>query len=244
MASYTIEQGLKDTEECLKLAEEIANAALAKQTDLGGLSAMFLARASQSLYSVGLLCQNGLVGDAMSVGRTAVEMAIDYTYIAQEPKKRIPMFSDYDHVAKFKLARAIDRHVGPVSTSAMHMLQQRHDTARISNPNSDQNWAGLSIKKRAAAIGEAQFIEIYDLVYADMCTASHSCYGTLEYALVGLDTNPSIRFGRMTPDAKPLDLTLAAMLLLMLNVVSGCELEKTLDQRAREFHAHMTGQHQ
>jgi hypothetical protein len=243
MASYTVEQGLKDIEECLKFAEEIANAALAKQTDLGGLSAMFLARASQSLYSVGLLCQNGLIGDAMSVGRTAVEMAIDYTYIAQEPTKRIQMFSEYDHVAKFKLAKAIDRHVVPVPTSAMHILQQKHDTARINNPNSEQNWAGLSVKKRAAAIDETQFIELYDLVYADMCTASHSCYGTLEYALIGLDTNPSIRFGRMTPDAKPLDLTLTAMMLLMLNIVSGCELEKALDQRAREFHARVAGQH-
>jgi hypothetical protein len=236
-ARISVEQGLSAIVECLALAEEIADAALARQSDLGGLSAMFLARASQSLYSVGLLCQHGLIGDAMSVGRTVIEMTIDYGYIALSPPKRIPMFSDYDHISKFKLAKAIDKHVGPASTSAMRVLQKRHDTARLNNPDSDVNWAGLSLRRRAEAIKEKQFVQLYDLVYVDMCAATHSGYGTLEYALVDLDTpNPSIRFGRMTPNMKPIDLTFAAMVLLMVNVVSSCSLDKSLDSRTRTLH--------
>jgi hypothetical protein len=107
--AYEIEDALALITDLLKLAEDVGDAALAKHTDLAGLAAMFLARAGQSVFSAGLLAQHGLNGDALSVGRTVTEMAIDYRFIALDPAARIKRFSDYDHVAKYKVAKATDK---------------------------------------------------------------------------------------------------------------------------------------
>ena len=224
--AYEIEDALALITDLLELAENVGDAALAKHTDLAGLGAMFLARAGQSVFSAGLLAQHGLNGDAMSVARTVTEMAIDYRFIALDPPVRIKRFSDYDHVAKYKIAKATDKlHGGTVDKSAMRVLKQRHDTAKVNNPESRMNWAGLSIRERAEEIDRAMpansisRLQVYELPYADQCNASHSCYGTLEYALVGLDTDPQLHFGRMAPDVKPADLAYAAMIILIDDVI-------------------------
>jgi hypothetical protein len=159
MPGYTIDNALDVISECLKLAERIADAALDNRSqlgalaDLGGLSAMFLARASQSADSAALLAQNGLNGDAMAVARTATELGIDYAYIAKDPATRMKKFGEYDHVSKFKIAKATDKlHGGTVDRTAMRILEQRHDTARLNNPESEHNWAGVSIRKRAIEV--------------------------------------------------------------------------------------------
>jgi hypothetical protein len=231
--AFTIENALNLVTKALQLAEDVGDAAIAKRNDLGGLSAMFLARAGQSLFSSGLLAQNGLNADAMSCGRTVVEMAIDYAYIATDPTTLIKKFTDYDHVAKFKIAKATDElHGGMVPRDAMRILQQRHDTARLNNPESEHNWAGVSIKKRAI---EVDRLKTYELPYADMCNASHSCYGTLEYALAGLNDDPQIHFGRMEPDSKPPDLAFASMMMMIIDVIRECQLVQSLDARARSL---------
>jgi hypothetical protein len=220
--AYEIDDALGLITDLLRLAEDVGDAALAKHTDLAGLGAMFLARAGQSVFSAGLLAQHGLNGDAMSVARTVTEMAIDYRFIALDPTVRIKRFSDYDHVAKYKIAKATDKlHGGTVDKAAMRVLKQRHDTAKANNPESKINWTGLTIRERAEEIDRAMpansisRVQLYELPYADQCNASHSCYGTLEYALVGLDTDPHLHFGRMAPDVKPVDLAYAAMIILI-----------------------------
>jgi hypothetical protein len=76
----------------------------------------------------------------------------------------------------------------------------------------------------------------YELPYADMCNASHSCYGTLEYALIGLDSEPKIHFGRMTPDPKAVDLAFAALLRLAADVIDACSLPATLADEIKRLH--------
>jgi hypothetical protein len=232
--AYTINDVLEIISDCLELGEKVCDAAIATHTDLGGLAAMFLARAGQATYSAGLLAQNGLNGDAMAVARTVTEMSIDFPYIAKDPAVRIPKFSEYEHVSKFRIAKAIEKlHDGNVSQQAMSILQQRHDSARTNNPDSEVNWAGVSIRKRAIEVGR---LRTWELPYADMCEASHSCYGTLEYALVGLNSNPSIRWGRMEPDTKAPDLAFAAMTVLMADVIAACKLSSTLDDGIKQLH--------
>ena len=232
--TFTMQNALDLVTDCLELAERVGDAAIATHTDLGGLGAMFLARAGQSLFSAGLLAQNGLNGDAMSVARTVTEMSIDFPYIAKDPAVRIKKFSDYDHVAKYKIAEATDElHGGTVDQNAMRILKQRSDTAKHNNPESEYNWAGVSIRKRAI---EVDRLRVYELPYADMCNASHSGYGTLEYALVGLDSNPQIHFGPMAPDLKAVDLGFASMILLISQVIESCQLDTSFDSDVMRLH--------
>jgi hypothetical protein len=70
--------------DCIEFACEAGNACFdGDRTDLRGFAGTFIARAAQSVASANLLAQHGLVGDAMSCGRTTVEMAIDFAYIAR-----------------------------------------------------------------------------------------------------------------------------------------------------------------
>lgn len=209
--------------ECVELAEATADKAIAKPSDIAGLSMMFLARAGQSLLSVGILSEHGLIADALSAGRTVVEMAIDFAYIAKDPTVRIPKFESYDHVSKFRLAKAVDKlHGGKAPQAAMATLKQRHDAARTNTPDSKVNWAGETLKDRATEAGRET---LYELPYAEMCEASHSCYGTLEYALVGIDSAPKVHFGPMAPSTRPITLTFSAMALLIASVIDACGLQ-------------------
>ncbi|MFT3693974.1 MAG: DUF5677 domain-containing protein [Kofleriaceae bacterium] len=235
--------------ELLRVAEAVGDAAIAKHTDLAGLGAMFLARAGQSTCSAVLLAKHGLNGDAMSVGRTITEMVIDYRYISLDAATRIKKFEDYDHVAKFKIAKAVDKlYEGQIDREAMRILQQRSDTAKQNNPESTMNWAGASLRDRAKAVDNANVspinrVQIYELAYADACNASHSCYGTLEYALVGRNDTTAIRFGPMVPELKPADLAFVSMLTLVGDVYDANELAdealearvKSVDARRRAF---------
>src|SRR5262249_35267768 len=89
---------------CLIAAEATADKVIELKTDLGGFSAMVLARASQALNSATVLAHAGLVGDAMSVTRTIVELDIDYAYITTNPTEFIPKFRDYDDVTGYRMA--------------------------------------------------------------------------------------------------------------------------------------------
>jgi hypothetical protein len=133
-----IDETLELLEQCVDLAAEIGNACFVAQTDIRGLAGNFIARAAQSMYSAGLLAQQGLVADALSCGRSVVEMAIDFAYIALEPVGRIARFSAYGDVHEFRLASGVNMHGGNLRTEYLAELQKRHDQYRTNNPGSPQ----------------------------------------------------------------------------------------------------------
>lgn len=217
----------------LSLAEEATDAAIAKRDELAGLSAMFIARSAQSVHSAAILSASGLIGDAMSVARTPVEMAIDLAYIAKDPAVRIKKFTDYDDVSKFKLAKAVAKlHDGAVPKAAMDELKRRADAAKTNNPDSKQNWAGVTLKDRAT---EAEREQLYELLYTDMCNASHSCYGSLEYTLIDLKTEPKIHFGNMAADDKPAILAASSLLIMVSTVADVDRIDKSFGHRTTEL---------
>lgn len=236
--SLTLDDAGKLIEELLKVADDASTEAVGKHTNLAGLGAMFLARAAQSTSSALVLARLGLNGDAMSVARTIVEMAIDYRYIALKPDERVQLFDDYAHISAYRLAQAVNElHDGKVNPEAMAILKQRHDDAQKRRKQTlapsgkkkqqkriPDNWAGASVRDRAQEVDDAKVtphkrMHMYRLSYADMCNASHSCYGSLEYTLIGRNETTAIHFGPGTPDIKPVDLAFAHMMVLTDDVV-------------------------
>jgi hypothetical protein len=210
--------------DAVDLAEATADKAIETPSELASLSMMFLARASQSLHSVGVLAERGLIGDALSVARTVVELSIDYAYIVKDAVSRIAKFQSYDHVSKFKLAKAVDKlHGGDVPQVALTTLKERRDTHIVNHPDSDRNWAGKTIRDRAV---ESARESMYTLMYTEMCDASHSGYGTLEFALIDLDSDPKVHFGPMTPTARPITLAAATMMMMIGDVITACNLSQ------------------
>jgi len=222
--SIPMNVALEIIRDAVDVAEATADRAIETPSDLASLSMIFLARASQSLCSVGVLAERGLIGDALSVARTVVELSIDYKYIVKDAATRIAMFYSYDHVSKFKLAKAVDKlHGGGVSPAALTTLKQWRDTHKVNYPDSNQNWAGKAIRDRAVEVGRES---MYTLMYTEMCDASHSGYGTLEFALVDLDSDPKVHFGPMMPSGRPITLVAGAMMMMIGDVIIACNLEQ------------------
>src|SRR5262249_22660577 len=90
----------------------------------------------------------------------------------------------------------------------------------------------------AAKVTPVSRMQLYELAYADACNASHSGYGTLEYALVGRNENTAIRFGPMKPELKPADLAFLSMLVLTSDVFDANDLgDENLAERIRAVDA-------
>lgn len=253
--AFTLKDSLQLIHDLLVVCHDIGNAALEKNTDLAGCGAMFLARGAQCVDSVALLAQHGLNGDAMSVARTVTELAIDYPYIALDPVVRLKKFRQWDHIAKYRLAVATaELHNGAFDADLMKTLKELHDKAvenyardarpsrrsQMRPPRPPRNWAGESIQRRADVVAEAATggVEwerlrrrMYTLPYADMCDASHSCYGTLRYAFDGSGDDQELVFGRMQPDLKPADLAFRSMLILTNDVLTINDLHASLVER-------------
>lgn len=241
--AFTLQDILGLNQELLALAEDVGNAALEKSTDLAGCGAMFLARGAQCVHSASILAQEGLNGDAMSVARTVTEMSIDYPYIALDPSVRLKRFRDWDYIAKYRLAEATEElHGGAMDPEVMRKLKELHDKALIEHyprrrNRRPGNWADVPIRERAILVDESSSTPIerkrmrkrmYTLPYADMCDASHSCYGTLWYVR---DKDQELVFGRMTPNPKPADLAFTAMLILTGDVIDVNGLDASLGER-------------
>lgn len=217
--------------ECINLAAEAADACFVGETpdtDIRGLGSMFLCRAAQSLGSAGLLADNGFVGDAMSCGRTVVEMAIDFTYIAMEPEPRLKRFAEYEVVHESKMAHNVQKYGGNLSPEYLGKLRELHVKYNEVNGD-DHNWAGCSIKKRAKQSGQE---ELYELSFAEQCNASHSGPGTLAYTIVKVDGVSKVKFGNMPPDSHPMILAHTAMCELISQVAKACDLDPSLGDRA------------
>jgi hypothetical protein len=223
-------------ERCNVVAEEVADAALELKTEFGGLAATCIARAAQSVCSVKHLAQMGFNGDAMSVCRTIVELAIDVAYIATDPDCLIRKFIGYADSHHYKLAQAVDRlHNGALDRDAMRALREQRDEYKSQNPESKINWAGESLRWRAEhSFGgpedRADCVRMYEILYADMCGAAHSGHVTLRYAMIGDESGPKIRFGPMEPEAKPVVLASISMLRLIGTVCEACKLVGFLDK--------------
>lgn len=229
--------------DCIALADDISDAALDLHTEFAGFAATVLARAAQSLISVAELAQRGLVGDAMSVARTIVELTIDLGYIASDSGTLVPRFVQYANVRNAELAEAIERlHDGNVDQEAMRVLRDRRDEYLEENPNSEHSWAAVPGQRRGVrwraehVVGDEatrrRYVQMYELLYGDMCAASHSGQLTLEYTLVRRADGSvdSIRFGHQVPDAKPIDLGAATLLLMMSRILTTCGIVG-LDER-------------
>lgn len=216
----------------IKLAGETSDACYTGEmpgSDIRGLGALFLCRAAQSVGGAGMLADYGFVGDALSCGRTAIEMAIDFTYIALDPVPRLKRFAEYDVVHEAKMADKVNKLPGSkISPEYLGRLRELHAKFKDAN-GEDHNWAGRSIKKRAEDGGQTQ---LYDLAYAEQCNASHSGPGTLAYTIVTVDGVSKLRFGKMPPDSRPLILAHLGMCELIGQVVRACGLDKALGDRA------------
>lgn len=250
MSTLTLKDAHELTDELLGIAADATTAASDKHTNLAGLGAMFLARAAQSMVSARTLAEAGQNGDAMSVARTVVEMSIDYRYIALNPQERVQLFDDYAHISAYKLVKAVNEllHDGKLDPQAMAIIKQRHDDAKARRMKTlvssgkgkhkqriQENWSGVSVRERAQAVDDAKVtphrrMHMYKISYADMCNASHSCYGSLEYSLVGRNENTAIHFGPQTPDIKPVDLVFVHMLVLTDDIV---EINALADDKNR-----------
>jgi hypothetical protein len=217
------------------------------KTEFGGLAATMLARAAQSLISVTGLAQRGLVGDAMSVARTIVELTIDLGYIASDPATLIPRFIGYAGVRNRELAEAIAKlHDANVDQHSMRVLEERAEAYIGNDPASEFSWAGVGNREKRGVGWRAknvrgneatrqQYVRLYELLYADMCAASHSGQLTLEYTLVRRPdgTVDRIRFGHQAPDTRPIDLAAATLILMMDDIVEACGIDGFADRIKR-----------
>jgi hypothetical protein len=222
--------------DCIDLAEDVYDAALDLHTEFSELAARVLARAAQSLISVAELAQRGLVGDAMSVARTIVELTIDLGYIASDPDTLVRRFVDYADVRQAELAEATERlHKGGVDQEAMRVLRQRRDEYLEENPNSKHNWATVGNQRRGVGWRAAhvagdetirnQYIQLYELLYGDMCDATHSGAVTLQYTMQRRpDGTQVIHFGPQVPDAKPIRLSVLGLLQMTGMILRTCAI--------------------
>lgn len=185
------------------------------------LSSMFLARAAQAMKSCALLSEHGATGDAMSVGRTVVELDIEHAYIMQaDTEARWEKYVAFEAASVSKIAQAVSvLHEGAVDQTAVAVIKERAKKAK-KLAGSDRNWAGkdakggeIDLRVRAHATGR---VSQYDLAYRDMCGASHGGFSTLWYITEsGSDFPVKILIGYGPPNAKPIAVTLGSMLPLI-----------------------------
>jgi hypothetical protein len=216
-------------------ARALARRVLQCETELGGLSAAFLARSAQSLRSTSILARHGWIGDAMSVARTIVELSIDFAYIATDPENLVSRFLAYEPVVKLKLVEAISRlHDGDIPAEAVPTLKARIAEAEQRYPGIKSiSWAVHNLRQRAeladtyfsslppASEGAfKQWANGYELAYVEMCAASHSGYMTLEYAMWREGDDNIVNFSPMPADPKPVLIGMTMMLLMMERMMS------------------------
>ena len=211
---------------CINLAARTGNACFdGERTDLRTLAGTMIARGAQSVSASNLLAQQGLAGDAMSCGRTIVELAIDFAYVALDPEPRMARFVAYADVFEHKMATGVAAHGGIVPQAFLDALQQRRDDFRDNNPGGLMNWAGRTLEDRAEL---AQRTALYRLAYADQCNASHSGPGTLAYTLQMEGMEQIVHFGRQPPEAHPVMLAVSGMLVLIGDAVKSCGLDESM----------------
>ena len=201
-------------------------------TPMHRFGVMFIARTAQSLEATRLLASVGLNGDALTCGRTVVEMTIDFAYLAQDPR-RIDRFGAYVAVNAYWTAEAINRHGADFLRRERpeHLQALFDDEARFRHDysNNTQNWAGLGLSRRAEAVG---YQDLYELAYDEMCIASHSGPGTLDYTIALVDGRRELQYGFLAPDPHPIRVTLAAFARLLVRVADVCDATTEIIHRA------------
>ena len=140
------------------------------------------------------LAQRGFVGDALTVARTIVELAIDLGYIESDPGTLVRRFRDYADVRNREMAEAINElYGGTVAPAVMQVLRDRAEAYIGNEPNSEYSWAAVGRERRGVGwraekvAGSEQrrsdYRRMYSLLYSEMCGASHSGTITLEYTM-------------------------------------------------------------
>jgi len=222
---------------CIKFAEEVCDAVLERQTpdpntNLAGIAGACIARGAQALMSTTELAQRGFIGDALTVARTIVELAIDLGYIESDAGTLIRRFRDYADVRNREMAEAINElYGGNVSPAAMQVLRDRAEEYIGNEPNSEYSWAAVGRSRRGVGwraervAGSEQrrsdYRRMYALLYGEMCGASHSGAITLEYTM----TNGAIQFGPQAPSARPVRLAAQTLLMMIRGVLDACAIE-------------------
>lgn len=215
------------TVESVALAEEIGSTCFDQNSELSTIAATILARATQSLLSTDLLARHGLVGDAMSCSRTAVELAIDFAYIANDVTI-LPRFMAYGGVHHHKLAKNVAKHGGVVPPDVMAELQRQRDEFKADNGAALGNWAGVTLSERATKGGREV---LYNLSYVDQCNASHSGAGTLFFTQLRVDDGLVVNFGPVAPSSHPVVLAVTAITVLIADVAKACGLTEAFAVR-------------
>jgi Family of unknown function (DUF5677) len=232
-----LEETIRKAGDLLVLVGDVYNELTEEPSEWRGLCASTLARSYQVLQSVVMLASRGLNGDAMSVARTIVELAIDLAYIATDPGTLVPMFIGYAPVRDQALQEKVEEHLSvEMSPESKAFLFQRKEAYLEVNPKSRISWAGQSLSRRADRVAgdgdvKKQYRLLYDIAYADMCGASHSGEVTLRYVR---DENGVVVFGPQAPSSKPVILASFSLKLMLECIVRACGLH-SFDERIRQW---------
>jgi hypothetical protein len=209
------------------------------------LSSLFVARAAQAMQSCVLLAQQGAIGDAMSVGRTVVELDIEHAYLIQkDTNQRWERYVAYEVTTRDKLVQAIavlydgkvdqqalahSRRAALAAKNKLGSRKKRKQQGKKLEIHDD----GVTVKARAYATGRKKN---YDLAYSDMCGASHGGFSTLWYVTESSDQLPfRILIGYGKPRAKPISLALQSLMQLLESAIEEAK-EPGIDELKMKAH--------
>jgi hypothetical protein len=215
-------------EEAIALAHEYVQSGATTWSK--ALSSLFVARATQAMQSCVLLARQGAIGDAMSVGRTVVELDIEHAYIMQkDTSQRWERYVAYEVTSRDKLVQAIAvLHDGKVDQQALAhsrraaLVARNKLGSRKRRKQRGQKRAACdesaTVRDRAYATGRKKN---YDLAYSDMCGASHGGFSTLWYVTESTDQLPfKVLIGYGKPRAKPIALALQSLMQLLEEAIT------------------------
>jgi Family of unknown function (DUF5677) len=228
----TIEEAVQYASEAEQIAIEAIAALSLKKNVASAVSSIFIARALQALLSATLLSQKGLIADAWSSSRTAIELDIEHAYIfAEDFEKRWAMYQDFSAITKSKILRSIKDIGGNVDPVHEEDLLQIERSVKAALGKDTSQWAGggINLLKRAEATGRKYF---YELGYREGCQATHGGCASLEYVLPQLtETLPiEILVGPGQPRSRPIVLCVITFLQLVATALNQHSIE-SLDER-------------
>jgi hypothetical protein len=169
----------------------VRDALLAGPPGLHQVLARFIERARQAHRSVVLLAEHELAGDAMSVCRTIVELAIDAAYILSEVAQRdarLAKFEAFEAVTDAKFLGEFEDDEIVSSATVAAAKERAADAKKEFLIKNDSNWDS-DARTRSSALTSLMGVSAYG-PYRDGCRAGHSGPVTLRYAFATDDEPP------------------------------------------------------
>lgn len=200
------------------LAKRIIDELQSGPEGLHQVLARFVERARQAQCAVELLADKGLIGDAMAVFRTVVDIAIDVAYIvepAADRDSRLSKFQAFECVTDWKfVAEFGDPSI--VATTVVEAAAERAAEAKQEHDfKGSSNW-DANTSDRSKVLTQLMGTSAY-AAYRDGCRASHSGPVTLRYAFPDSAEGPPTT----GDDAKELaTLYLSALLRVVIDALS------------------------